>query len=245
MSFRRAIIQAGGEGTRLRPITLEIPKPLVPVQGVPIATWQVRWFAQHGVQDILVIIPPKWEKAFHKWRKELLETEGAALPKIELWVEPTPMGTMGAFVHHLADRLGTESFFMTNADELKSFDLSALAETHRQHKQQHYAHGITLALREVPNPKDYGVATLEQGRIVRYEEKPADPASQLVNSGLYAVEPTVFADADKTKTFQMLERDLFPTLASTGRLAGCVLQGQWFDCGTLERWETAIHEWNG
>lgn len=243
MSFRRAVIQAGGEGTRLRPLTLEIPKPLVPVQGQPIASWQVRWFARYGVQDILVIIPPKWERAFQKWRKDLLEEMGDAAPRIELWAEPTPMGTMGAFVHHLADRIGSESFFMTNADELKSFDLSLLASTHMAHKERNPAHGMTLALREVQNPKDYGVASLEDGRILLYEEKPAEPASNVVNSGLYAVEPSVFADADRSKTFLMLERDLFPMLASSGRLGGCVLQGQWFDCGTLERWETAIHHW--
>ena len=64
MVYRRAVIQGGGEGTRLRPVTLEIPKPLVPVQGQPIATWQVQWFAHAGVREILVIIPPKWQKIF-------------------------------------------------------------------------------------------------------------------------------------------------------------------------------------
>ena len=243
MVYRRAVIQGGGEGTRLRPVTLEIPKPLVPVQGQPIATWQVQWFAHAGVREILVIIPPKWQKIFEKWRSDLLEEMGSCALKIDLWVEPTPLGTMGAFVHHLTDYLGTEPLFITNADELKSFDLAVLASTHDAYMRRDPSHAATLALREVPNPEDYGVATLQDGRIVAYQEKPEQPTSNLVNAGLYVVEPSVFHEGDRENRMLRVEYDLFPQLVASHRLGGCVLPGQWYDCGTLERWETAIKEW--
>ncbi len=243
MSIRRAVIQAGGEGTRLRPVTLEIPKPLIPVQGQPITSWQVRWFACYGVEDILVIIPPKWRTSFEKWRRDLLEEMGSDAPTMTLWEEPTPLGTMGAFVHHLQNQIGDESFFITNADELKSFDLSLLTSTHASLRELHPSLAMTMALREVPNPKDYGVASLEDGLIRQFLEKPEAPSSNMVNAGLYIVEPPIFREADTKKSFLMFEQDLFPELAASGRLGGCVLQGQWYDCGTMERWETAINEW--
>ena len=248
MMIRRAVIQAGGEGTRLRPVTLEIPKPLVPVRGQAIATWQVRWFARYGVQEILVIIPPKWIKAFEKWKRDLMEEASAAqetLPSIELWVEPEPMGTMGAFVHRLQDWLGGEPLFITNADELKSFNLTDLCAAYEAQKGKNAQLGMTMALREVPNPHQYGVATLENELIVQFEEKPAEPKSNVINTGLYAADPMIFREIENAKTFLMVERDLFPWLVDQRRLGGCVLEGQWFDCGTLERWETAINEWKG
>ncbi len=227
----RAVILAGGEGSRLRPVTLEIPKPLVPVQGLPILTWQARWFARHGVEKLLVVAPKKWEVAFRNWATT------SPLP-VEVWVEPEAMGTLGALVHHLETDLGNEPVFVTNGDELKGLDLAALASFHETH-----APAVTVALIRVPNPSDYGVAEMEEHLIRRFHEKPAVPPSTLVSSGLYVLEPSVLSEADKTKTFLMFEKDLFPRLAEEGRLGGCALEGPWYDCGTMERWEKAIKEW--
>lgn len=230
--IRNAIILAGGEGTRLRPVTFEIPKPLIPVQQKSILTWQTEWMAREGVEHILVIIPPKWQDAFERWRR------GSDLKeKIELWVEPEPMGTMGALVHHLSDRVG-EPVFVTNGDELKRFDLQAFAHFHHTQKTS-----ATIALVTVPNPSDYGVAELVDGRIIRFHEKPADPPTNLINSGFYLIEPSAFRDVPRDKTFLMFEKDLFPMLAESGRLGGCPVVGPWYDCGTMERWERAIKEW--
>ena len=237
--IKQAVIQAGGQGSRLRPVTLEIPKPLVPVQGLPILTWQIRWFARHGVERVLVVIPAKWEKAFQSWR------EANQLPglSIDLWVEMEPMGTMGAFVHHLGDRLGQEPFFVTNGDELKGLDLGALETFHRAEQSGSFPAHVTIGLVRVPNPSDYGVAEMDGSRIARFHEKPAIPPTTLINSGLYVIEPRVFAEVDRSKLFSMFEKDLFPQLAESGRLAGCALDGPWFDCGTMERWDRAIKEW--
>ncbi|MDO8617934.1 MAG: nucleotidyltransferase family protein [Candidatus Uhrbacteria bacterium] len=246
--IRKAVIQAGGDGTRLRPVTLEIPKPLVPVQGLPILTWQARWFARHGVEHILVIIPPRWREAFEKWRNDLiplLTKERLGEVSIELFVEPEPLGTMGAFVHELSNQLGDEPIFVTNGDELKGLDLSVLEAFHRRERVTSSNYATTIALIEVPNPSDYGVAELAGERIKAFHEKPANPPSNLINSGLYVIEPGIFSEVSREKKFLMLEKELFPDLASAGRLGGCRLNGPWFDCGTMERWERAIKEWPG
>lgn len=237
--IRYAVILAGGEGTRLRPVTLEIPKPLVPVQGVPIATWLVRLFARDGVDHITLIHSPKWKQAFEAWRSNL----GTDI-KVDLFEEQEPMGTMGALVHEVS--LGDGPFFVTNGDELKAFDLARLTEAHVAARDASPSHAVTMALRVVPNPSDYGVADLQDGKIVHYIEKPVNPPSSCVNTGLYIVEPDALREAKAdAKRFLMFEMDLFPKIAEQGRFAGCVLEGPWYDCGTLERWEKAIHEWPG
>lgn len=232
----QALIHAGGEGTRLRPVTYEIPKPLVPVQGKSILTWQVEWLARYGVKRILITVQPKWRSAFEKWRTELLTT---GIPvEIEFWEETQPMGTMGGMVHHFKDWFGQESIFVTNGDELKGFDLSTLAKIH---ETEGYA--ATMGLVSVPNPQDYGVPDLEGSLVTRFREKPTDPVTNLVHAGLYALDTRVLADFNYTDLFLMFEKDLFPQLAETKRLGGAALEGQWYDCGTLERWEKAIKEW--
>lgn len=235
--IRHAIIQAGGEGTRLRPVTLEIPKPLVPVQGVPIASWLIRLFAKHGVERVTVVYPPKWKGIFTRW-----VGDGQSLP-VELHEEKEPMGTMGALVHDL--KFDDEPIFVTNGDELKSFDLSRMLRAHEECKAANPRHAVTLALRNAPDPSHYGVAELDGNRITRFVEKPVDPPSTWVNSGLYIVEPSVFGELDRDRRFQMFEIDLFPHLAAEGRLGASFLEGDWYDCGTLERWEKAIREWRG
>lgn len=236
--IKRAIILAGGEGSRLRPLTLEIPKPLVPVQGQAILSWQARWFARHGVERITVIAPKKWAAAFQQWASNLTTRDACRVTRVDVWVESEPMGTLGALVHHIGKELGDDPVFVTNGDELKGLDLAALSSFHVEQEP-----AATVALIRVPNPSDYGVAEMNGHRIARFHEKPSVPPSTLVSSGLYVIDPAVLSEVDKTKTFLMFEKDLFPRLAEEGRLGGVALEGPWFDCGTFERWEKAIREW--
>lgn len=237
--IRHAIILAGGGGTRLRPVTLEIPKPLVPVQGLPIISWQVRWLVRHGVKKVTLVIAPKWRVHFTRWAEELMKE----LPVlIELHEESEPMGTMGAITHHLSSQF-TEPTIITNGDELKGLDLAVLEATHHALKQSNPEHKATVGLIRVFNPSDYGVAEMEGDRVIKFHEKPAHPPTNLISSGLYLVEPDAFQDVDRSKTFLMFEKDLFPRLAEERRLGGATLEGPWYDCGTLERWEKAIKEW--
>jgi NDP-sugar pyrophosphorylase family protein len=237
--IRHAVILAGGSGTRLRPVTLEIPKPLVPVQGVPIVSWQARWLARYGIEEITVVIAPKWRSQFVRWAEEIAKVVPV---KIVLHEESEPMGTLGAMVHHLRDRW-TQPIIVTNGDELKGLDLRALELTHQALKAEDARHGATVGLIRVFNPSDYGVAELDGDRVVKFHEKPAHPPTNLISSGLYLVEPSVFAEVDRSQPFLMFEKDLFPRLAEERRLGGATLEGPWYDCGTLERWEKAIAEW--
>jgi NDP-sugar pyrophosphorylase family protein len=180
--IREAVILAGGQGTRLRPVTLEIPKPLVTVQGVPIATWLVRLFGMHGIERVTVIYPTKWKQRFMEWASSF--PSGHA-PHVELFEEVEPMGTLGALVHEVGH--GTDPIFVTNGDELKGLDLSALAEFHAARRGETGVHAATIALVRVPNPSDYGVAELDGHRIVRFHEKPKDPPTPFISSGLYVV----------------------------------------------------------
>lgn len=159
------------------------------------------------------------------------------------------MGTMGALVHEV--ELGDEPVFVTNGDELKGLDLSRLVEFHEERKAEDATHGATIALVRVPNPSEYGVAEMDGHRIMRFHEKPEIPPSTLISSGLYVIEPRIFGEYvgahnhAPVPKFLMFEKDLFPGLAEQGRLSGCQLDGPWYDCGTMERWERAIREWKG
>lgn len=236
--LRQSIILAGGEGTRLRPVTLEIPKPLVPVQGLPVLTWQVRWFTRYGVEQIIVTTPPKWRHAFERWRDGLKTSV-----QVELWEESEPMGTMGALVHHLHEKIGNEACFVTNGDELKGLDLKVLETFHAERLRSSSKYAATIALVSVSNPSDYGVAEMRENLIARFHEKPANPPSNFISSGLYILESKTLQEMDHQKKFLMFEKDFFPAMAEAERLGGCALEGPWFDCGTFERWERAIHEW--
>lgn len=237
--IKHAIILAGGSGTRLRPVTLETPKPLVTVQGLPIATWQVRWLARYGVEKITIVIAPKWQTHFAHWAREMRERTPV---KIDIHAESEPMGTLGALVHHLASTL-EGPVIVTNGDELKGLNLLALVETHTRLKAETENHAATVGLIRVFNPSDYGVAEMDGERIIKFHEKPAHPPTNFINAGLYVIEARALTEMDRSRTMLMFEKDFFPQMAEARRLGGCALEGPWYDCGTLERWEKAINEW--
>ena len=231
----KAVILAGGLGTRLRPVTYEIPKPLVTVKKKPIINHLIDLFERHNISEIGVLISRAHEDDFKKWR----EIWKNAMPdeKVEIFYEETPRGTFGG-MEPVKDWLDSEKFFFSNGDELKDFDLNDLKKAHETHD------GIaTIALVEVPNPGEYGVPVLENKKIVEFLNKPANPPSNFISSGLYILEPAIFNHADFSKDCLMIEHDIFTVLAKEGKLFGHKVSGRWYDCGTLERWEKAIKEW--
>jgi NDP-sugar pyrophosphorylase family protein len=236
----KAIILAGGKGTRLYPVTLETPKPLLTVKKKPIVNYLIDMFRAHGVKEIKVIIPKDHIEDYDWWVKRYGDQFGGVDVSFE--VEHEPMGTFGTMAHSLADWVGTEDFFLTNGDELKSVDLKEMMALHKKMDAD-----ATIALAHVNNPKDYGVAVCDNYHIKEFIEKPQDPPSNYISSGLYLLSPRVFEyvwqDVEDGKKFLMIEKDVFPKIAKALKLAGYKFDGKWYDCGTIQRWETAIKNW--
>jgi len=192
-------------------------------------------FLRHGVSDIGISINAEHKEDFDWWHRRWHD----AAP-LRFFKEDEALGTFGA-VMNAEDFIREEDFFVTNGDELKRLDLAAMQQFH----QAHDGHA-TIALVEHDQPQDYGVAEMDGNRIVRFHEKPKRPPTNLISSGLYLFTPQVLDYYENDKlAFAMLEQDLFPRLAKEGKLHGFPFQGQWYDTGTLERWQKAIEEWNG
>lgn len=226
----KAVILCGGLGTRLRPLTYEIPKNLIPVQGKPVLEHLLDLFKREGIHDVFLSVGYKKEKImehFGDGRKV-----GMNISYLE---ENSPLGTAGPLKML---PLQTEPFVVSNGDELKDVDLKAMLTLHQKTNAL-----VTIALTQVDRPEEYGVARLDGNRILEFIEKPVSPPTNLVNAGLYILEPEVLQKIPEGRS--MLEKDVFPHIAQQGRLTGFPFKGQWFDTGSMERWERAMNHWKG
>lgn len=229
----KAVILCGGPGTRMRPITYEMPKPLLPVQGRPILEHIIDLFKKYDVQDITFAVGHLKEKIKNHFGDGL--SYGIRASYIE---ESEPLGTAGS-LKCLEGRIN-ETFIVSNGDELKDVNIDDMLEKHRQNNAL-----ATIAMTEVAEPNYYGVAKLENEKILEFIEKPekGSEPSNFINSGMYILEPGIFKRIPAG--FAMLEKDVFPKIAADGRLYGYKFKGQWFDTGNFERYENAIKNWKG
>jgi len=227
----KALLLLGGKGTRFRPITYELPKALLPIQGKTVPEHLIDLFKKYNITDLIFSIGYMAEKIRNYYGDG--SKYGVKIKYIE---ENQPMGSAGAV--KLAAGLLTDTFIVTNGDELKDIDLEDMYNFHKQNKAL-----ITAALTAVDDPSAYGVAKIEGSRILEFIEKPSrDKApSNLINSGLAIWEPEVIKQIPEG--FSMYEKDIFPLLARQKSLYGYIFSGQWFDTGTPERYERAIREW--
>jgi NDP-sugar pyrophosphorylase family protein len=230
----RAFILAGGKGTRLRPITYEIPKPLVPLQGKPILEHVIDLLRLYDVRDIVLSIGYLGEKV-----KEYFHDEKRLGVKMTFVEEQEELGTGGPL--RLARQFLRDTFIMVNGDNLISIDLYKMYQAHCENRAT-----ATIALTTVDDPSSYGVAVLEGNKIIKFIEKPRkeDAPSKLINTGLYILEPSV-VDLVPEGGYSSIEKDVFPRIAEKGELYGYMFSGQWFDTGTPERYEKALKEWRG
>jgi NDP-sugar pyrophosphorylase family protein len=198
-------------------------------------------FRKHGVQEIAINIRKSHFEDYSWWLRRWQNDLGGVW--VNIMMEEEPMGTIGYWAHHLHTWTGNEPFFLTNGDELKDIDLSAMAEQH--HKSGAKA---TIAAVEVSNPSEYGVMVFDGNRVEKFLEKPKDPPSNFISSGLYLLSPEIRLNllpaVENGEKFLMIEKDLFPKLAESKDLYAFKSDGKWFDCGNLERWEKAIKEWD-
>src|SRR6185503_16953549 len=223
----RAVILAGGEGTRLRPLTLSVPKPVVPVVDRPFLRHQLDLLASAGVRDVVFSV------AYRPERVEAVFGDGSAFGvKIRYAVEDTPLGTGGA-VRNALELLDDRTIVM-NGDVLTDVDLAQLV---RRHEQQQAS--ATILLTPVPNPSAYGlVETDASGRVLRFREKPKpeEITSDTINAGIYILETRVI-DLIPPSVSHSIERGFFPALLARGDVVfGPVHRGYWIDIGTPEKY---------
>jgi mannose-1-phosphate guanylyltransferase len=222
----RAVVLVGGEGTRLRPITETIPKPLVPLVNRESLHHVLDHLARHGVHEV-VLSSSYLEAPFH----EFIERRHGD-PSITWITEAAPLGTGGAIVHALASLRGDDPFFALNGDILTDLDLTEMLAMHRDR-----AAAATIALTRVADARPYGLVPTEgDGRVVEFREKPSDPMPGEVNAGTYLLEPSALAAWEAGRAAS-IEREIFPALLAAGAAVyGFVSDAYWIDLGTPEQY---------
>ena len=221
---------AGGEGTRLRPLTSNQPKPMVPIVGKPCMEHIVELLKEHGFDDIVVTLAfmPQAIRGYFGAG----ESHGVS---IRYSVEESPMGTAGSV--KLAEDALDEPFLVISGDALCDIDLGELVRFHQEKEAL-----VTIGLKSVDNPLEFGiVVTDEDGRIERFLEKPSwgQVFSDTINTGIYVLEPEVLRHVPADRPFDF-SKELFPLLLEMGRpIYGHVLDGYWQDVGTLEQFRQA------
>ena len=226
----KAVVMAGGEGTRLRPLTSNQPKPMVPIVGKPCMEHIIELLKQHGFEDVVVTVAflPQAIRSYFGGG----ETLGV---NIEYSVEESPLGTAGS-VRLAASRLD-DTFLVISGDALCDLDLTKLIEFHREKQAS-----VTIGLKSVENPLEFGiVVTDEDGRIERFLEKPSwgQVFSDTINTGIYVLEPEVLRHIPKDRPFDF-SKELFPLLLEMGRpMYGYVMDGYWQDIGNLDQFRQA------
>ncbi len=216
----KAVILAGGFGTRLRPLTNFIPKPLVPISGTPL------------VQRIISTLPPGVDEIIVAagYRSHDIEAYFRENPQdvpVRIVTEHKPLGTAGA-LWNLRERLDS-TFVVLNGDVINSIPLAEMERFHREKGAV-----ATISLWEVEDPTAFGIVRLSDGSsITEFREKPTreEAFSNLINAGTYIMEPSIF-DHMSHENFS-LEREVFPGLTD-GRLHGFSFSGYWIDCGSRE-----------
>jgi mannose-1-phosphate guanylyltransferase/phosphomannomutase len=226
----KAVVMAGGEGNRLRPLTSNQPKPMVPVVGKPCMEHILELLQAHGMNDVIVTV------AFLPQAIRSYFGEGETLGmQIGYSVEESPLGTAGS-VRLTAKQLD-ETFLVISGDALCDVDLSALVAFHKERGA-----AVTIGLKSVENPLEFGiVVTDEEGRVERFLEKPSwgQVFSDTINTGIYVMEPEVLKHVPGDRPYDF-SKELFPYLLEMGRpIYGHVMDGYWQDIGNLDQFRQA------
>ncbi|CAN5375041.1 mannose-1-phosphate guanyltransferase [soil metagenome] len=226
----KAVVMAGGEGTRLRPLTSNQPKPMVSIVGKPCMEHILELLRDHGMTDVIVTV------AFLPQAIRSYFGNGEALGmEIGYSVEESPLGTAGSV--KLAAKQLDETFLVLSGDALCDVDLSELVAFHKEKGA-----AVTIGLKSVENPLEFGiVVTDEEGRIERFLEKPSwgQVFSDTINTGIYVLEPEVLKHVPTDRPFDFA-KELFPYLLEMGRpMYGHVMEGYWQDIGNLDQFRQA------
>ena len=223
----KGLILAGGKGTRLRPLTINTPKPVVPVANSPFLLYQIDLMRSAGIQEIILSLSYQPRKI-----EDLLKDGSDYGVWIRYAVEGTPLGTGGAFKN--AEEHIDSTSVVFNGDVLTSVDLAAVIALHKAKRAV-----ATIVLTPVENPSAYGlVETTHDGWIQRFIEKPGpdEVTCNTINAGIYVLEPSVLGYIPKAEPYSF-ERGLFPTLLERKEaVLSFILDQYWIDIGTPQKY---------
>lgn len=232
LPVRQALILAAGEGTRLRPLTLDRPKPMLAVGGVPLLERLIVLLRQHGIRDIAINV------CYHGEVIQQYIGDGARWDvQVTYLVEPSLLGSAGTLLR-LSDHF-CGSFVVLYGDLYTNADVSALAAFHAERRAV-----CTLALHQAEEPAREGIVAVDSasGRVTRFVEKPAPDAvfSRLANAGIFVMEPAALDVLPHNRLPLDIGRDLLPALLDAGApVYGTPLRGFVFDIGSPERYKQA------
>jgi mannose-1-phosphate guanylyltransferase/phosphomannomutase len=226
----KAVVMAGGSGSRLRPLTIERPKPMVPIVSKPVLSHILDLLKRYDITEVVITV---------QYMADMIQDffgDGSSLGmQIIYSVEESPLGTAGS-VKNAQDFLD-DTFLVISGDALTDFNLHTLLAYHRSKGTL-----ATLALYNLANPIDYGVINLDSdGRIVRFHEKPGRGSvmSDYINTGIYVLEPEILTFFQPNTPFDF-SNDLFPLLHRRGHpLYGYIAEGYWCDIGNLSEYMRA------
>jgi mannose-1-phosphate guanylyltransferase / phosphomannomutase len=230
----RAVLMAGGSGTRLRPLTCDLPKPMVPILNRPIAEHIINLLKRHQIREVIVTLhylPDVMREYFQDGSDFGVQITYAV-------EEDQPLGTAGC-VKNIAELLD-DTFLVISGDSITDFDLTAAIAFHKQNQAQ-----ATIVLTRVPNPIDFGVVITDNNhRICRFLEKPStsEVFSDTVNTGIYILEPAVLRYLPPNQEMDF-SKDLFPVLlAKDEPMYGYIAEGYWCDVGHLDAYREAQYD---
>lgn len=226
----QAVILAGGVGVKMRPLTYEVPKPLIPVRGRPVIEYTIDLLRDAGIRDVIIATGHLGEKI-----KEAVGNGQKYGVKISYSHEGRPLGNAGA-LRDAKDLLLTKPFLVVNGDVLIKINISEFIQFHEEEKYL-----ATMALSTKRDTRGYGTVLLRGEKILDFAKVETPGKSQLINAGLYIFNPDIFGYIPKTGEAYL--DDIFPRLAREGRLAGFTFEGDWFDISTPKNYEQAIKEW--
>jgi len=217
----KALILVGGFGTRLRPLTLSVPKPIVEFGNKPSVIHQIEALVKIGVNEVVLAVnyqPELMSACMREWERKL----GV---KITYSQETTPLGTAGPLALARDILSDGDPFFVLNSDVICPFPFAELLEFHKSHGKEG-----TILVTKVEEPSKYGVVvSSDGGRIDRFVEKPQVYVGNKINAGIYIFNPSILNRIEVKPT--SIEKEVFPAMASEGQLYSFVLQGFWMDVG--------------
>jgi mannose-1-phosphate guanylyltransferase/phosphomannomutase len=221
----KAVILAGGSGTRLRPLTFSTPKAMIPLVNKPVITFILDYLAIYGLKEIVITT--------NYLRKQMMNYLSKRNDlKLSFPEEPVPLGTAGSVKNaELSD-----TSVIIQGDTITDINVRKIVEFHKRHGRL-----VTIALLPVSDPSLYGIAKIKpDGTIDKFKEKPAPDEcfSNLANTGLYIIEPEAMSYVPDGKAFDF-SKDLFPLLVAKHEVFGCVVDGFWTDIGSLEGYKEA------